>query len=1394
MFNNSKRILSILMSVIMIVTSAVSAAVSSGAVEEITAAFESTSKETTGTYYHDDYTSAVHTTEPDTRPPSTEHTTHTSASTDFNTESPSRAEIITNVTSWVNPGDTITVTISGRNITGLTNANFVFTYDETVLEFISISKAANSAYDMGAGDKVTDGKVTWSLKYMEACTADQGIAVITFKTLKTTATQINYKITTWEGTEVPEDGEIYVSPIERTTAPETTAPETTAPEKGIFDYLRITYTDPMSDYSGYRISFCDISLSGDVVLPDFYHGYPIVEISSSAFANCDNITSITIGRFIKIIDEDAFDDCDNLESFIVHKDNQNYSNDEYGVLFNKYKTQLIKYPCGNKRTSYTIPDSVVKIFCDTPWGNAFKGCLNLKDITLGTNLAEIDDELFIDCINIENFHVRKGNMYYSDYDGVLFNQDKTTLVKYPLGNTKTEYHMPDSVVTINPYAFNSNNNLTNVIFSKNLTVIGSLAFENCKNITSVICGNNTTTIASSAFSYCENLTSVVIGNNVTTIENSAFYGCINLRNLTLGNNLREIGSNAFSGCSSLTDIIIPDSVILIDWYTFSDCTNLKNVTIGNGVTHIGRLAFKNCHSLENLSLGNSINTIDYGAFINCEKLLSVTIGYQVTSIDYSAFGYNSTTDTITEGFTIYGYTGSAAEEYADMYGITFISLGTYNPPIQDDELLKYLSYEIVDGEVWITDCDESISGDIVIPDRIYNHPVIGIGESAFQYCTNLRSVKIGRYLTHFSAVAFYGCSSLESFTVNGLNTEFTTDEYGVLFNKARTVLVKYPNGSSRTSYSIPDSVTELGTQSFSNANNLVNVTFGINVKELLGGVFADCNGIESITLNGQIDIIGPSSFSKCSNLTSVIIGDSVTAIAQGAFSGCKKLKNLTFGNNIKIIDMVAFTGCESLTNLTIPDSVTQIGASAFSKCTNLKTVTLGNGIKTIGYNAFGGCTNLENLTLGNSVITIDSEAFNACKNLLSVTIGPQVTTIGENAFGTYYNSATGETELVNGFTIYGYTGTEAEAYAKRYGINFVSLGVIEKEELEIDDSSITVDIDNLIATIIPGKTADEIAAMIKNEKFRIIDIYGNEIHGNSAVGTGSTIQIENADGHITEYTVIVPADIDGNGKTTAADARLALRASARIDVLEDVYALAADVSNDGRVTAMDARTILRIAAELEKPNIGTESGTEAVAPDFDRLSELITLTSGNSFNRDKADTAYVIDNLILANILCPAYNAYFSRDSYQALGEGNKIADPLNKFSSGIGNYIYYHYYKMPAQNVKWICENIYNIEFDINYTSTGGNPWGNSYYYDGYIYAPYPQVGSGPWEDKTLIDSHTLLDDGKYEIIARYLESDNFGESFDYETSLIIHAEWKQIDGRYDWVFYSVNELRALY
>lgn len=63
-------------------------------------------------------------------------------------------------------------------------------------------------------------------------------------------------------------------------------------------------------------------------------------------------------------------------------------------------------------------------------------------------------------------------------------------------------------------------------------------------------------------------------------------------------------------------------------------------------------------------------------------------------------------------------------------------------------------------------------------------------------------------------------------------------------------------------------------------------------------------------------------------------------------------------------------------------------------------------------------------------------------------------------------------------------------------------------------------------------------------------------------------------------SVNIPGDVDGDGKVRAMDARLALRASASLDKLEDAAFEAADINGDGRITANDARSILRYAAGL----------------------------------------------------------------------------------------------------------------------------------------------------------------------------------------------------------------------
>ena len=70
---------------------------------------------------------------------------------------------------------------------------------------------------------------------------------------------------------------------------------------------------------------------------------------------------------------------------------------------------------------------------------------------------------------------------------------------------------------------------------------------------------------------------------------------------------------------------------------------------------------------------------------------------------------------------------------------------------------------------------------------------------------------------------------------------------GVLFNKAKTELIQYPAGNTRTSYTIPDSVTSLGKTAFCNCIHLISVAVPESVTSIGNSAFSGCTSLTSIT-------------------------------------------------------------------------------------------------------------------------------------------------------------------------------------------------------------------------------------------------------------------------------------------------------------------------------------------------------------------------------------------------------------------------------------------------------------------------------------------------------------------------------------------------------------------
>ena len=196
---------------------------------------------------------------------------------------------------------------------------------------------------------------------------------------------------------------------------------------------------------------------------------------------------------------------------------------------------------------------------------------------------------------------------------------------------------------------------------------------------------------------------------------------------------------------------------------------------------------------------------------------------------------------------------------------------------------------------------------------------------------------------------------------------------------------------------------------------------------------------------------------------------------------------------------------------------------------------------------------------------------------------------------------------------------------------------------------------------------------------------------------------------------------------------------------------------------------------------------QATQADFDELIKFLNSNNfryGYNYDSNTATTKDVIESCLSSALGIDGFLYFFGDDTKEyyenaEIYEG-KETDPLGKFDS-YGNY--YYYYKLPVSDIKWVCEDIFNITFKPDYVSD------DSYIYDDYCYRSYIEAGDGGIFYCEL-GEHSVSTDGKYEIIIK-----NYSKGFE-ETDIPIldhtkklTAEIKIIDGERYWSIYKIED-----
>ncbi len=373
----------------------------------------------------------------------------------------------------------------------------------------------------------------------------------------------------------------------------------------------------------------------------------------------------------------------------------------------------------------------------------------------------------------------------------------------------------------------------------------------------------------------------------------------------------SMGDQAFSGCENLLSITIP-AVETIGEYAFFDCRSLTAVTIPDSVKTVGHGAFANCYALRTLVIGSQVETIEESAFSACHSLAAVTVPSSVRKVGNRAF-----------------------LGCLELSSLTVLG----NPTLESNVFVGCVKLrEAAIPAGWLHEISKANLRTLTVTAGV------SIPDGALSDAPLLETVSLPASLNHIGSLAFYGCYSLQTVTVNAENTAFCV-QGGFLYTKDLKTLLLVPAQTTGTVDVYPA------------------------VETIADGAFAYCAAMEIVHLPSGILSVGRSAFEGCIALTAISLPNGTLSVGANAFAGCTGLETVVLPVTLETVGDGILSGCVSVTEASVPANV----ALALEKA-NLRKLTITGG-SFIGVKAFYNCENLEDIVLADSLTTIGANAF-----------------------------------------------------------------------------------------------------------------------------------------------------------------------------------------------------------------------------------------------------------------------------------------------------------------------------------------------------------------------------------------------------------------------------------